>query len=108
MATDDLSNKPLAVRTTSSTSTDGASFDIVKTYRDLLTSDPDMTMPVAAIESLIELLRVTPSSTAMETVEVVKTQKALLLDSAPNPLPLLAGADLFEQYLLRSLRGQTA
>ncbi|KAK1777451.1 hypothetical protein QBC45DRAFT_186810 [Copromyces sp. CBS 386.78] len=113
MATDVLSNKALAVRTTSSTSTDsassqdGASFDIVKTYRSLLSSDPDMTMPVAAIESLIELLRVTPSSTAMETVEVVKTQKALLLDSAPNPLPLLAGADLFEQYLLRSLRGQT-
>ena len=67
-----------------------------------------MTMPVAAIESLIELLRVTPASTAMETVEVIKAQKARLLDAAPNPLPLLAGADVFEQYLLRSLRGQAA
>ncbi|KAL2021333.1 hypothetical protein VTK56DRAFT_7304 [Thermocarpiscus australiensis] len=83
-------------------------FDIVRTYRELLTSDPEITMPVAAIESLIELLRATPSSTAMETVEIVKNEKAKLLASAPNPLPLLAGADLFEQFLLRSLRGQPA
>lgn len=65
-------------------------------------------MPVAAIESLIELLRATPSSTAMETVEIVKKEKAKLLAAAPNPLPLLSGADLFEQFLLRSLRGQPA
>ncbi|KAK3353195.1 hypothetical protein B0T25DRAFT_590852 [Lasiosphaeria hispida] len=83
-----------------------APFDIVRTYHDLLASDPEMTMPVAAIESLIDLLRATPSSTAMETVEVVRKEKAKLLESTPNPLPLLAGADLFEQYLLRSLRGQ--
>jgi translation initiation factor eIF-2B subunit alpha len=63
-------------------------------------------MPVAAIESLIELMRATPSSTAMETVEIVKKEKAKLLAAAPNPLPILAGADLFEQFLLRSLRGQ--
>lgn len=81
---------------------------IVKTYNDILASDPEMTMPVAAIESLIELLRVTPATTAMETVEVVKAQKARLLDATANPLPLLAGADVFEQFLLRSLRGQTA
>lgn len=81
---------------------------IVNTYRGLLASDPEMTMPVAAIESLIEVLRTTPLSTAMETVEVVRNQKAKLLESTPNPLPILAGADLFEQYLLRSLRGQTA
>ncbi|KAK3324138.1 hypothetical protein B0T19DRAFT_464041 [Cercophora scortea] len=85
-----------------------AAFDIVRAYHDLLATDPDITMPVAAIESLIELLRATPSTTAMETVEVVKKEKARLLASAPNPLPLLAGADLFEQYLLRSLRGQAA
>ncbi|KAK3306554.1 uncharacterized protein B0T15DRAFT_144664 [Chaetomium strumarium] len=87
--------------------TSGA-FDVVQTYRELLNSDRELTMGVAAIESLIEVLRATPSSTAMETVEVVKKEKAKLLASTPNPLPLLAGADLFEQYLLRSLRGPTA
>ncbi|EGS21216.1 uncharacterized protein CTHT_0030620 [Thermochaetoides thermophila DSM 1495] len=83
-------------------------FDIVRTYRQILASDPDITMPVATIEALIERLRVTPSSTAMETVEIVKKEKAKLLASVPNPLPLLAGADLFEQFLLRSLRGPPA
>ncbi|KAK3390564.1 hypothetical protein B0H63DRAFT_519773 [Podospora didyma] len=85
-----------------------APFDIVRTYRAMLASDPDLTMPMAAIESLIEVLHATPSSTAMETVEVVKKEKAKLIASSPNPLPILAGADLFEQFLLRSLRGQTA
>ncbi|KAK0641575.1 hypothetical protein B0T16DRAFT_448989 [Cercophora newfieldiana] len=83
-------------------------FDIVETYRALLASDPEMTMPIAALESLIELLRVTPSSTAMETVKVVKDQKAKLLAASPNPLPVMAGADIFEQFLLRSLRGPSA
>ncbi|KAK1829040.1 hypothetical protein QBC39DRAFT_357911 [Podospora conica] len=120
MATDSPDPGPTPPTTTTATATATATssepsaptptapFDIVKTYNDILASDPEMTMPVAAIESLIELLRVTPASTAMETVEVVKTQKARLLAAAPNPLPLLAGADLFEQFLLRSLRGPTA
>ncbi|KAK3899458.1 hypothetical protein C8A05DRAFT_36919 [Staphylotrichum tortipilum] len=93
---------------TSSTQQNGGAFDIVHTYRDLLNSDRDLTMGVAAIESLIELLSATPSSTAMELVGLVKNEKAKLLASTPNPLPLLAGADLFEQYLLRSLRGPAA
>ncbi|KAK4158095.1 hypothetical protein C8A00DRAFT_28994 [Chaetomidium leptoderma] len=102
----------LPVRTSSTSSSpqpqNGAAFDIVRTYRELLNSDRDLTMGVAAIESLIELLRATSSTTAMELVEIVKKEKAKLLASAPNPLPLLAGADLFEQFLLRSLRGPTA
>ncbi|KAK4211278.1 translation initiation factor eIF-2B subunit alpha [Rhypophila decipiens] len=107
MATDDL-EKALPIRQAGVSSQQDGPFDIVKTYQSLLSSDPEITMPVAAIESLIELLRATSATTAMETVEVVKKEKARLLDSAPNPLPLLAGADLFEQYLLRSLRGQSA
>ncbi|KAK0718097.1 hypothetical protein B0T26DRAFT_647654 [Lasiosphaeria miniovina] len=114
MATDDLdtdagASVQLPIRAAGNTDeSNSTAFDIVKTYRSLLDADPDLTMPVAAIESLIELLHATPSSTAMETVEVVKKEKAKLVASAPNPLPILAGADLFEQFLLRSLRGQTA
>ncbi|KAL2130323.1 hypothetical protein VTI74DRAFT_6595 [Chaetomium olivicolor] len=101
---------PIRQKSTSNSSQHNgpAPFDIVRTYRELLNSDRDLTMPVAAIESLIELLQATPSSTAMETVEIVKKEKAKLLAAVPNPLPLLAGADLFEQYLLRSLRGPPA
>ncbi|KAK5660370.1 hypothetical protein OQA88_12911 [Cercophora sp. LCS_1] len=83
-------------------------FDIIQSFRTHLASDPEMTMPVAAIEALIDLLRASPSTTAMETVEVVRNYKEILLSGTPNPLPLLAGADLFEQYLLRSLRGSSA
>ncbi|KAK4140358.1 uncharacterized protein C8A04DRAFT_39956 [Dichotomopilus funicola] len=113
MATDTGGSSQLPVRTTASASSsvqreNGSTFDVVRTYRELLNSDRDLTMGVAAIESLIELLRATSSSTAMELVETVKKEKAKLLASAPNPLPLLAGADLFEQYLLRSLRGPAA
>lgn len=65
-------------------------------------------MPVAAIESLIAALGSTPSTTAMETVDVIRTQAQRLKSAVPNPIPLTAGTDLFQQYLLRSLKGQTA
>ncbi|KAK4165275.1 translation initiation factor eIF-2B subunit alpha [Cladorrhinum sp. PSN259] len=114
MATDKPSQpqaEELPVRTKESSSTsseenESQAFDIVRTYRDFLSSDRDITMPVAAIESLIELMGATPYNTAMELVERVKAEKAKLIACAPNPLPILAGADLFEQYLLKSLRGQ--
>ncbi|KAK4225405.1 translation initiation factor eIF-2B subunit alpha [Podospora fimiseda] len=111
MATDEPSPSQasgLPVRPKDQQQNEPQSFDIVRTYRDLLNSDRDITMPVAAIESLIELMRETPYNTAMELVEKVRAEKAKLIASAPNPLPILAGADLFEQYLLKSLRGQTS
>lgn len=63
-------------------------------------------MPMAAIEALVALLAATPSSTAMETVETVQAQARHLLAAFPNPYPLKAGTDLFQQMLQRSLRGQ--
>lgn len=65
-------------------------------------------MPVAAIEALIALLGHTSATTAMETVSVIKTHAELLQRSVSNPIPLKAGTDLFQQYLLRSLKGQSA
>ncbi|KAH8889744.1 nagb/rpia/CoA transferase-like protein [Thozetella sp. PMI_491] len=81
-------------------------FDIVETYRNLLASDPELSMSVAAIEALIALLGAASASTAMETVSIMKTQAERLHKSVTNPIPLRAGTDLFQQYLLRSLRGQ--
>jgi translation initiation factor eIF-2B subunit alpha len=48
---------------------------------------------MAAVESLIAFLAATPSSTAMETVEMVQTQAEMLLKAFPNPKPLQAGTD---------------
>lgn len=124
MATDDISGsqndhgptpnsqQPSLTLRTASTPAMPASrdhpFDIVHTYNSLLSSDPDISMPVAAIEALIALLGATPATTAMETVSVIKTHASLLLSAVPNPIPLKAGTDLFQQYLLRSLKGQTS
>ncbi len=63
-------------------------------------------MSVAAIEALIALLGSMSASTAMETVSIVKSEAERLHKSVSNPIPLRAGTDLFQQYLLRSLRGQ--
>lgn len=105
-------SEPLAIRTTTAQPQDAPSasgdFDIVQTYQTLLASDAELSMPVAAIEALIALLGATPATTAMETVSVIKTHAFLLLSAVPNPIPLKAGTDLFQQYLLRSLKGQTS
>lgn len=79
---------------------------IVKTYRDLLVSDPDLTKPVAAIESLIVLLNTVPSTTVFETLDTVKFHSDRLKASVANPVPLTAGTDLFLQYLVSSLKQQ--
>ncbi|KAL2204823.1 nagb/rpia/CoA transferase-like protein [Sarocladium strictum] len=83
-------------------------FDIVATYRELLASDPELTKPVAAIESLIALLNTVPSSTVFETLETVRIHSDLLKASVANPVPLTAGSDLFLQYLVSSLKEQDA
>ncbi|KHN99790.1 translation initiation factor eIF-2B subunit alpha [Metarhizium album ARSEF 1941] len=79
---------------------------IVSTYHKLLASDPDLTKPVAAIESLIALLNTVPSTTVYETLDTVKAHSDRLKASVENPVPLTAGTDLFLQYLVSSLKQQ--
>lgn len=85
----------------------GEVFDLVATYNRLLSEDQDLSMPVAAIEALIELLSHTTASTVFETIEIVKSQIELLKTSVANPIPPTAGAELFMKTLLRSLRQET-
>ena len=79
-------------------------FDIVQTYNNLLSSDPDITMPVAAIESLVLLLTHSPASTISETLELLASSTAHLKASIPNPISLSAGTDLFQRYLITQLQ----
>ncbi|KAK2803267.1 translation initiation factor eIF-2B subunit alpha [Onygenales sp. PD_10] len=79
-------------------------FDIVATYNDLLRSDPDLTMPIAAIEALVLLLTHSPSSTISETLDLLETHTAHLKRSIPNPIGLSAGTDLFQRYLITTLQ----
>ncbi|KAG9228209.1 putative translation initiation factor eIF-2B subunit alpha [Amylocarpus encephaloides] len=85
-----------------SSSTDSPS-SIVKTYHRLLTEDPELTMPVAAIEALILLLSEVSAETVYETLDLVKTQSDYLKSQIPNAISLSAGTDLFQRYLLSSL-----
>ncbi|KAL3419792.1 initiation factor 2 subunit family protein [Phlyctema vagabunda] len=79
-------------------------FDIVETYHRLLADDPDLTMPVAAIEALIELLVHSQAVTVMETLDLVQAQSDYLKSRIPNSISLSAGTDLFQRYMISSLK----
>ncbi|KAK8042612.1 hypothetical protein PG994_013095 [Apiospora phragmitis] len=83
---------------------DAESFDIVATYHRLLKEDPDLTMPMAAIEALIEFLGHSQVKTVYETIDLVKTQSEKLQAAVRNPIALSHGTDLFSQYLIMSLK----
>jgi translation initiation factor eIF-2B subunit alpha len=61
-------------------------------------------MPVAAIESLVELLSVTDAETVYETLDLINTQSALLKSKIPNSISLTAGLDLFRQFIMNMLK----
>ncbi|KAI9679332.1 MAG: translation initiation factor eIF-2B subunit alpha [Caeruleum heppii] len=93
-----------SITSSSLTATDGQEFDIVATYHRLLSEDPDLTMPVAAIESLVELLSHSHASTISETLDLLATSTAHLKSRVPNPISLSAGTDLFQRYLISALQ----
>jgi translation initiation factor eIF-2B subunit alpha len=83
---------------------DQSDFPIVQTYRDLLRDDPDLTMPVAAIESLVLALSHYSTSTISETLKMIEELSDKLIASTANPISLMAGTDLFRRYLITSLK----
>ncbi|RKP31785.1 IF-2B-domain-containing protein [Metschnikowia bicuspidata] len=77
-------------------------FDITETYRKFLKDDEDMTMPVAAIESLVTMLRVKQPSTSSELINLVRSNIEVLKLSISNAISLSAGCDLFMRFVLRN------
>lgn len=86
-------------RTTPTMST----FDIVATYRRILHEDAELTMPVAAIEALVEAIAQSSVSTVAETLALLERHTAALKASIANPISLSAGTDLFQRYLITTL-----
>lgn len=82
---------------------DGHTYDIVSKYQSILSSDPDLTPPIAAIESLIALLTSSPATTISETLDLLSHSSATLRSSIPNWIALSAGTDLFQRYLIQTL-----
>lgn len=78
------------------------SFDIKQTYLRFLEEDKDMTMPIAAIESLVTMLRIKEPSTSSELINLVKSNTEILKSSIPNAISLSAGCDLFMRFVLRN------
>jgi translation initiation factor eIF-2B subunit alpha len=77
---------------------------IVSAYLNILHEDPEITMPIAAIEALVHLLSQSSSSTISETLDLLETSTQHLKESIPNPIALSAGTDLFQRYLISSLQ----
>jgi translation initiation factor eIF-2B subunit alpha len=78
-------------------------FDIVATYRRILEDDAELTMPVAAIEALVEALAQSTVSTVAETLALLERHTDALKASIANPISLSAGTDLFQRYLITTL-----
>lgn len=78
-------------------------FDITKIYLKFLEDDHEMTMPIAAIESLVTMLRVKQPSTSSELINLVKSNTDKLKSSISNAISLSAGCDLFMRFVLRNI-----
>ncbi|KAH7130433.1 hypothetical protein B0J11DRAFT_577966 [Dendryphion nanum] len=78
-------------------------FNIVSTYLSILASDPEITMPVAAIEALVEAIGNSTVNTVAETLDLLSYHVKILKASTPNPISLSAGTDLFQRYLITTL-----
>ncbi|KAJ9633748.1 translation initiation factor eIF-2B subunit alpha [Knufia peltigerae] len=79
-------------------------FDVVAYYNDLVQEDPTITPPIAAIQALISLLAKTQLTTISETLSLLATHSQKLLASQRNPIPLSAGTELFQRYLVSSFQ----
>ena len=79
-------------------------FDIVQKYNSLLSSEPDLAPPIAAIESLIAALATSPATTISETLDLLQTSATTLRQAVPNWIALSAGTDLFQRYLVTTLQ----
>lgn len=94
--------KRLTVKSSSKIQMSGTEFDITKTYLKFLEDDQDMTMPIAAIESLVTMLRVKQPSTSSELINLVKSNISTLKLSISNAISLSAGCDLFMRFVSRN------
>ncbi|EXJ55749.1 hypothetical protein A1O7_08679 [Cladophialophora yegresii CBS 114405] len=104
MATSSISASPAPRPINAEADSPSTEFDIIATYNDLIRNDPTITPPIAAIESLINLLASSPLTTISETLALLSTHSRKLLASQRNPIPLSAGTDLFQRYLISSFQ----
>lgn len=79
-----------------------SSFNITEAYLKFLEEDNEMTMPIAAIEALVTMLKVKNPGTAAEMINSVKSSNLELTTSIPNSISLRAGCDIFMRFVIRN------
>lgn len=62
-------------------------FNITETYLRFLEEDTEMTMPIAAIEALVTLLRIKTPETAAEMINTIKAPRKNLLNPFRTQFP---------------------
>lgn len=81
-------------------------FDIAAHYTRLVDNDPSITPAIAAIESLIAALSASNVTTISETLALLNDGSNTLLASQTNPIPLSAGTELLQRYIITSFQQQ--
>ncbi|KAJ9658399.1 translation initiation factor eIF-2B subunit alpha [Neophaeococcomyces mojaviensis] len=81
--------------------------DVVSHYKNLIATDPSITPAIAAIESLVAALTAQPLTTITETLTLLSTTSTTLLASRNNPIPLSAGTELLQRYIITSFQNNT-
>lgn len=76
-----------------------APFDVVSYYASLLASDSGMSIPLAAIQSLGELISSSTSTTTTELFTLLHSAADLLAANAFNSIGLSCGTDLFLRFV---------
>lgn len=83
-------------------------FDIVAHYNRLISTDQSTTPAIAAIESLIANLSASSLTTISETIDLLRTASSTLATSQTNPIPLSAGTELLQRYIVTVFQQQPA
>lgn len=77
--------------------------DIKATYIRFLEEDSELTKPVAAIQTLVALLREVQPNTSAELIAVLQKAAATLKGSVSNSISLSAGCDLFLRFVTKNI-----
>ncbi|KAK9720267.1 translation initiation factor eIF-2B subunit alpha [Basidiobolus ranarum] len=78
-------------------------FDVEKYYHGLLKNNPELSMPVAAIQALVEVIKHEKASTMSEFMKVLEDASQKLRSSTRNFISLAAGCDLYMRFVTRTI-----
>ncbi|ORX89712.1 IF-2B-domain-containing protein [Basidiobolus meristosporus CBS 931.73] len=78
-------------------------FDVEKYYHDLLKNNSELSMPVAAIQALVEVIKHEKASTMSEFMKVLEEASQKLRSSTRNFISLAAGCDLYMRFVTRTI-----